>query len=142
MILYSAADLVWATRIKSLADDMGVPCRPARNEKMLRDRLADSDVRTVLLDLDAPDQARELLSVLRGPAAGDRERAVKIIAWGPHVAVDLLAETREAGADEVMTRGAFANALPPRDRHTHPGQDHRLLGRRRRRRGRASRAKA
>ena len=112
MILYAAADLVWATRIKSLADDMGVPCRPARNEKMLRDRLADSDVRTVLLDLDAPDQARELLGVLRGPDAGDRERAVKIIAWGPHVAVDLLAETREAGADEVMTRGAFANALP------------------------------
>lgn len=112
MILYAAADLVWATRIKSLADDMGVPCRPARNEKMLRDRLSDSPVRTLLLDLDAPEQARELLAVLRGPDAGERERAVKIIAWGPHVAVDLLAETRAAGADEVMTRGAFSNALP------------------------------
>ena len=40
MLLYAAAALVWATRIKSLADDMGVPCRPARNEKLLRDRLA------------------------------------------------------------------------------------------------------
>ncbi len=79
---------------------------------MLRDRLADSPVRAVLLDLDAPDAARELLAVLRGPGAGEAERAVKVIAWGPHVAVDLLAETREAGADEVMTRGAFANALP------------------------------
>lgn len=112
MILYAAADLVWATRIKSLADDMGIPCRPARNEKMLRDRLADSEVQAILLDLDAPDQARELMAVLRGPAAGDRERSIKIIAWGPHVAVDLLAEIREAGANEVMTRGAFSNALP------------------------------
>ncbi len=112
MVLYAAADLFWATRIKSLADDMGVPCRPARNEKMLRDRLEDSEVRAVLLDLDAPDQARELIAVLRGPDAGAMEKAVKIIAWGPHVAVDLLAETRQAGADEVMTRGAFSNALP------------------------------
>ena len=112
MVLYSAADLMWATRIKSLADDMGVPCRPARNERMLRDRLEDSDVRAILLDLDAPDQARELLDVLRGPDAGDRERGVRVIAWGPHVDVELLAQTREAGADEVLTRGAFANALP------------------------------
>jgi hypothetical protein len=112
VILYSAADLVWATRIKSLADDLGVPCRPARNETMLRDRLADSEVRAVLLDLDAPDRARELLGVLRGPDATDDEKRVRIVAWGPHVATDLLSEVREAGADEVLTRGAFANALP------------------------------
>ena len=112
MILYAAADLMWATRIKSLADDMGVPCRPARNEKMLRDRLADSQVRAVLLDLDAPDQARELLGVLRGPDASEETQQIPIVAWGPHVATDLLAEMRDADADEVMTRGAFAQALP------------------------------
>ena len=111
MVLYSAADLIWATRIKSLATDLGVPCRPVRSEQMLRDRLADSDVRALLLDLDAPERARELLAILRGPDATDRERAIKVIAWGPHVAVDLLAEIREAGADEVMTRGAFSSSL-------------------------------
>ena len=112
MVLYSAVDFVWATRIKSLADDLSVPCRPARNASMLRDRLGDSDVRAMLLDLEAPDRAFELLDLLRGPEAGDRERLVKIVAWGPHVAVDLLARAREAGADEVLTRGAFSNALP------------------------------
>lgn len=112
MVLYSAADLVWATRIKSLADDMGIPCRPARNEKMLRDRLADSDVRTVLVDLEAPDQADQIFSVLRGETAGEREKAIRIIAWGPHVAVDALSAARLSGADEVLTRGAFANTLP------------------------------
>lgn len=112
MILYSAADLLWATKIKSTADAIGVPCRPARDGSMLRARLADSDVRAVLLDLDAPGRARELLGLLRGPSAGERERAVVVVAWGPHVAVDLLAEARGLGADEVMTRGAFASALP------------------------------
>lgn len=111
MVLYSAADLVWATKIKSLADDMGVACRPARNEKMLRDRLADSDVRMILIDLDASDQATKILGVLRGESAGERERAVKIIAWGPHVAIETLDRARQDGADEVMTRGAFSNAL-------------------------------
>ncbi|USN97896.1 MAG: hypothetical protein H6810_06785 [Phycisphaeraceae bacterium] len=112
MVLYSAADLLWATRIKSTADAMGVPCRPARTAAMLRARLGDSEVRAVLLDLDAPEQAWELLAVLRGPDAGERENSIRVIAWGPHVAVDLFAKARELGADEVLTRGAFASALP------------------------------
>ncbi len=111
MILYSAADLLWATRIKSTAEDLGIPCRPARSAEMLRARLADSPVRAVLLDLEAPDAAFELLGALRGPGAGDAERAVRVVAWGPHVAVDLFARAREAGADEVLTRGAFSNGL-------------------------------
>ncbi len=112
MILYSAADLVWATRIKATAEDLGLPCRPARNEKMLRDRLADSDVRAILLDLEAPDRAWELLGVLRGPEAESGTDAVKVIAWGPHVAVDLFERARSLGADEVLTRGAFSSGLP------------------------------
>ncbi len=112
MILYSAADLLWATRIKSTADALGIPCRPARDAGMLRARLDDSDVRAVLIDLEAPDRARALLGALRGAEAGDRERAVRVVAWGPHVAGDLLAEARALGADEVMTRGAFASSLP------------------------------
>lgn len=112
MVLYSAADLLWATRIKGTADSLGVPCRPARDAAMLRDRLADSDVRAILLDLDAPERAFEMIGVLRGPEAGVRERGVFVMAWGPHVSVGLLQEARDRGADEVLTRGAFSSALP------------------------------
>lgn len=112
MILYSAADLIWATRIKSTADDLGIPCRPARNERMLRDRLADSTVRAVLLDLEAPDRAWELLAILRGPDAEPGTGAIRVLAWGPHVAVDLFERARRLGADEVLTRGAFSSGLP------------------------------
>jgi len=112
MILYSASDLVWATRIKTTAEDLGLACRPVRSETMLRDRLADSDVRAVLLDLEAPDRAWDLIGMLRGPEAEPGTDAVTVIAWGPHVAVDLFARARSLGADEVLTRGAFSSGLP------------------------------
>jgi len=79
---------------------------------MLRARLDDSDVRALLLDLDAPEAAWELLGVLRGDDADESHRSIRILAWGPHVAVDLFERARESGADEVMTRGAFSSQLP------------------------------
>ena len=36
----------------------------------------------------------------------------RIVAFGPHVREDLLAEAREAGADEVLPRSAFVTRLP------------------------------
>ena len=111
MVLYSAADLIWATRIKSTADDLAIPCRPARNAQMLRARLADSQVRAVLFDLEAPERAWEMLGALRGPGADERTRAITVIAWGPHVMAERLGRADELGADEVMTRGAFSAGL-------------------------------
>jgi len=72
-VLYRAADLLWATRIKETAFAVGVEARPARTPRMLRDRLADSDVAAILLDLDAPEEAVELIGPRRvlGPARGD-----------------------------------------------------------------------
>lgn len=112
MILYSAADLLWATRIKSTADSLGVPCRPARDVAMLEARLADSEVRALLVDLEAPGRGLELIARLRGAAAGERERAVRIMAFGPHVAKELFQQARDAGADDVLPRGAFDRNLP------------------------------
>ena len=61
MVLYLASDLLWATRIKSCADDLTppVPARPVRDLKMLEARLADSPVKGLLLDLAAGEEGRE-----------------------------------------------------------------------------------
>lgn len=134
MILYSASDLIWATKIKGTADSIGTPCRPVRNLEMLEARLADSDVRGLIVDLDAPDLALELIARLRqsasppdpspgavpssqpagpGTSSGDDAPAtidptrVRILAFGPHVNKDLLQQARDAGADDVLPRGAF-----------------------------------
>lgn len=114
MILYCAADLLWATRIKATADSIGVPCRPARSVEMLQARLADSDVRAMIVDLDAPESALSIIHALRGQGGRpglDPDRKIPILAFGPHVAVELFEQARAAGADEVLARGAFDRRL-------------------------------
>lgn len=113
MIAYFAADLVWATRIKSCADDLGVPARPVRSLEMLNARLGDSPVRGLIVDLDQPETAMALIQRVRewssGAAVGSSStrEAIRIIAFGPHVETEALGEARRLGADVVMTRGAF-----------------------------------
>lgn len=110
MILYLASDLLWASRIKATADAVGVPARPVRNLEMLEARLTDSPVKALLLDLEAPEAALAMLGRLRGPSTG-AERSVYTLAFGPHVATELFAKAKAAGADAVVPRGAVANRL-------------------------------
>ncbi len=104
MIVYLASDLIWATRIKATAEGIGIAARPVRTVEMLRARLADSDVRALILDLEAGETAIQMLSELRGD---ERTANVRVVAFGPHVNVEMLEKARSGGADRVMTRGAF-----------------------------------
>jgi len=106
-ILYLAADLLWASKIKGTADALGVPARPVRTMEMLEARLADCDVKALLLDLDKPEEAMQMIARLRGETASEKDKSIRLVAWGPHVAKDLLQQARTAGADEVLTRGAM-----------------------------------
>lgn len=110
MILYLAADLIWASKIKATANALGLAARPVRTMEMLEARLADADPVALLLDLDAPDPALAMLARVRDPARPPTRR-LKVLAWGPHVATDLLQKARDLGADEVLTRGAFDHAM-------------------------------
>lgn len=108
MILYFASDLVWATRIKATAEDLGLPCRPVRNPDMLAQRLADSAPVALILDLETEEAGLELLRTLRADPVGGR---LRVLAFAPHVKKDLMQQARDAGADEVITRGAFDHNL-------------------------------
>lgn len=118
MIAYFASDLVWATRIKGLADDLGIPARPVRNVQMLGARLADSPVTGLIVDLDAPDTALELIRHARAwEAEKDQEISqskrlpMPIVAFGPHVDTDALQGATSAGATAAITRGSFHHQL-------------------------------
>ena len=108
MILYFASDLVWATRIKATAEDLGLPCRPVRNPDMLAKRLEDSEPASLILDLETEQSGLELLAALRAHPKGQN---VRVLAFGPHVKKDLMQAARDAGAHEVLTRGAFDHDL-------------------------------
>lgn len=111
MLLYHSADLLWASKIRSVADALGLAARPVRTLEMLEARLADSPVAALCVDLDAPDVALALIDRLRGEAATASQRGIRVLAYGPHVAVDALQQARERGASRVMTRGAFDRTM-------------------------------
>lgn len=112
MILYLAADLIWASKIKGTADALGVPARPVRTMEMLEARLAEGGVKALVLDLDKPQEAMAMIARVRsGAGGGVPEPRIRILAWGPHVAKDLLQQARDAGADDVLTRGAFDHSM-------------------------------
>lgn len=130
MIAYLASDLVWASRIKAAADALSIPCRPVRNLDMLNARITDGGLRALIVDLEAP---ADLTSVLihaakaatnhpqhttSGSSAapthnplGSAPSPIHVLAFGPHVARDRLQAARDAGADDVLPRGAFAAHL-------------------------------
>jgi hypothetical protein len=112
MILYLAADLIWGTKIKGTAESLGLQARPARSLEMLEARLADSPVAAIVLDLEKPEEALAMIGRLRGASASDSERSIRIVCWAPHVETERMEQARQAGADQVMARGAFDHNLP------------------------------
>jgi DNA-binding NarL/FixJ family response regulator len=101
VIVGLVADLMSAARIRGAA-------REAVTVQDL-DRLLDAigpETRLVLIDLQARDAVAAVERV------GQRAPDARVVAFAPHVAEDLLAGARVAGADEVMVRGAFVRALP------------------------------
>jgi len=108
MVLYCAADLLWATRIKATADALGIPCRPARSVEMLEARLGDSDVRGVIVDLEAGENA---LAVVRGVRAREPGRRSRVVGFGPQVAGAAFEAAGAGGAGRVLAGGAFDRGL-------------------------------
>lgn len=123
MILYLAADLLWASKIKGTADALSIPCRPVRTLEMLEARLSEaaggsvqensapgvsaaaaSPLRAILLDLDKADEALAMIARVRSE---ERWRGVRVVCFGPHVLKELFQRARDAGADEVMPRGSL-----------------------------------
>lgn len=119
MILYFASDLLWASKIKGAADALQIPARPVRDTAMLSARLSDCDVSALILDLDAPDRAFELLAHLRAhentlktsPGAAPGRAAIRVAAFGPHVETAALKRALDQGCDPVLTRGAMDRSM-------------------------------
>ena len=114
MIVYCCTDLIFATKIHSTADALGIVCRPARDVEALGARLdrvddgkANDAVSAVMIDLTIGEAALDLIRQAKGHEAGP-----EVIAFAPHVEVDMLRAAEGLGADRVMPRGAFAAQLP------------------------------
>ena len=114
MIVYCCCDLIFATKVGSTAQALGYAARPARNLEALQRRLDRVDdgrpndpVTAVMIDLELGPVGLELLDRTKA-----HDTAIPVVAFGSHVAVEVLEEARAAGADFVMPRSQFVTQLP------------------------------
>lgn len=107
-VLLISADLFLGSRVRGSVESSGWTLDVAGSGTQAAERLQSaSRYRLVLIDLETPGlQIAELMT----PRPDDDPPAV--IAYGPHVHEQRLEAARQAGCDEVLTRGRFDATLP------------------------------
>jgi CheY-like chemotaxis protein len=114
MIVYCCADLIFATKVRSTAESLGIVTRPVRDADMLQKRLdrvddgkANEPVTGLIVDLDTGAAGLDMIDQVRAHDAG-----IPVVAFGSHVAADQLNAARARGANPVLPRSAFTARLP------------------------------
>ena len=109
-ILAITADMIFASRVKSTADAVGAPLQLVRNADQMLRLAQEMNPRLIVIDLDV--RTLDPVDLIKRLKAGALPDAARILAYVSHVREDLIAAAREAGADQVMARGAFSRNLP------------------------------
>ncbi len=103
-VLLLSADLATSSTVSGAAARCGVSCETAWSVGDILEKAKALAPRLVVLDLSTPGvDAAVIVPQLRDLAAAPR----RIVAFGPHVHETRLAAAREAGCDEVVSRGRF-----------------------------------
>ncbi|MGH7468386.1 MAG: hypothetical protein ACRENP_10425 [Longimicrobiales bacterium] len=104
------ADLMFGARVKGTAEAVGASVRVARSGPELL-RLAQTlSARLVIVDLDT--RSLDPVALIRELKSSPELTAMPVLAYVSHVRADLIADARNAGADQVMARSAFVRLLP------------------------------
>ncbi len=98
-VLLVSADLFLGSRVRGAAEAAGRSIDVAASGDAAISRLIAGHYRLVLIDLETPGLD---IGALR-QSCGERP----VVAYGPHVRVPLLTSARQAGCNEVLTRGQF-----------------------------------
>src|SRR5690242_21262909 len=110
MILAVLDDLMFTSKIKTTARQLGLPVSFARTSDGALDAIRSSRPTVVLFDLNNP-RTDPLGTVSRMKAdAGMAD--IPTVGFVSHVQADLIAAARAAGFDDVMARSAFSEHLP------------------------------
>jgi CheY-like chemotaxis protein len=108
-VLAGVPDLFFASRIGETARQLGVAVEFASSQQTLLAKAAQGPA-MVILDLGAA--ALDPIGVITQLKSDPATKDIRIIGFLNHERTDLLHQARQAGCDDVMTRGAFAKGLP------------------------------
>lgn len=110
MILAAVDDLLFASKIRGVARQLGIEVAFARTPEDVGRQARTSKPSLVVVDLNSPKL--DPLATIAALKADPEAAHVPIVAFVAHVRADLIEAARQAGADDVLARSAFAANLP------------------------------
>mgnify|MGYP001466770786 CR=1 FL=1 len=110
MILAVLDDLLFTSKIRATATQLGLSVSFARSQQAALTMLRDSPPTLVVLDLNNP--RTEPLAIVEAMQADPALRIIPTLGFASHVQTDLIDAARSAGVTQVIARSAFAQHLP------------------------------
>lgn len=107
-LLFYTTDLVFSSRVRAVASGLGYSVDLLSDEDELLRLVASGSPAVVCIDLETPDVD---VAKIVGDLNAQDSRPIAIIAYAPHVHEALLTAARDAGCDEVLSRGKFHNQV-------------------------------
>jgi CheY-like chemotaxis protein len=109
MVLAIVDDLMFASKIRSAAGQLGIPVTFARSSAAALDAIRETAPALVILDLNNPrtDPLGTVAALKRDPAM----KAIRTVGYASHVLTEVIDAARQAGVDEVLARSAFTARL-------------------------------
>ncbi len=110
MILAILDDLMFTSKIKTTANQLGVSVAFARSSQAALADMRKTPPSLVILDLNSArvDPLGTIASMKADPALA----GIPTVGFASHVQVDVIEAARKAGVGEVLARSAFTQQLP------------------------------
>jgi CheY-like chemotaxis protein len=109
MILAAVDDLLFSSKIRATAKQAGVPVTFARTPAEILERARELKPSLVLFDLNSGKT--DPIATIAALKADPELASLRTIGFVSHVHTAVISAARQAGADEVMARSAFAGQL-------------------------------
>jgi PleD family two-component response regulator len=109
MILAVLDDLLFTSKIKTTAAQLGVPVAFARSAQAALDEMHKSVPALVIIDLDSA--RTDPLGLVTSLKQNSALAPIPTVGFVSHVRADLIDAARRAGVDEVLARSAFTARL-------------------------------
>ena len=109
MILAVLDDLMFSSKIKTTANQLGIPLTFARSADAALGEMRKAPPSLVIFDLNNPrTNPLGIVAAMKQEAA---LAAIPTVGYASHVQVDVINAARQAGVDEVLPRSAFTTQL-------------------------------
>jgi PleD family two-component response regulator len=109
MILAVLDDLMFSSKIKTTANQLGVPVTFARSADAALGEMRRAAPSLVIFDLN--NQRIDPLGIVAAMKQDAALKAVPTVGYASHVQTDLINAARQAGVGEVLARSAFTQQL-------------------------------